>query len=59
MLVSHQFYLPVGKKVEEIKQMDSEVPVEILMKYPQECVEKFDYAALGHIHKPMKLGNEN
>ena len=35
VLVSHQFYLPMGENAEEI-----------------------DYAALGHIHKPMKAGGE-
>ena len=39
VLVSHQFYLPVGKKAD--------------------VLEIFDYAALGHIHKPMKAGSEN
>ena len=60
MLVSHQFYLPVGKKVEEIERMDSEIrTVGNIDEVSADVLEIFDYAALGHIHKPMKLGNEN
>ena len=42
VLVSHQFYMPVGN----IDAVASDV------------LEAFDYAALGHIHKPMKVGSE-
>ncbi len=60
VLVSHQFYLPVGKKVEEIERMDSEIrTVGNIDEVSADVLETFDYAALGHIHKPMKLGNEN
>lgn len=60
VLVSHQFYLPVGKKVEEIERMDSEMrTVGNIDEISADVLEIFDYAALGHIHKPMKLGNEN
>ena len=60
VLVSHQFYLPVGKKVEEIERMDSEIrTVGNIDEVSADVLEIFDYAALGHIHKPMKLGNEN
>ena len=58
VLVSHQFYLPVGKKVEEIERMDSEIrTVGNIDEVSADVLEIFDYAALGHIHKPMKLGN--
>lgn len=60
VFVSHQFYLPVGKKVEEIERMDSEIrTVGNIDEVSADVLEIFDYAALGHIHKPMKLGNEN
>ena len=60
VLVSHQFYLPAGKKAEEIERMDSEIrTVGNIDEVSTDVLEKFDYAALGHIHKPMKLGNEN
>ena len=60
VLVSHQFYLPVGKKAEEIERMDSEIrTVGNIDEVSADILEIFDYAALGHIHKPMKLGNEN
>ena len=60
VFVSHQFYLPVGKKAEEIERMDSEIrTVGNIDEVSADVLEIFDYAALGHIHKPMKLGNEN
>lgn len=60
VFVSHQFYLPAGKKAEEIERMDSEIrTVGNIDEVCADVLEIFDYAALGHIHKPMKLGNEN
>ena len=60
IFVSHQFYLPAGKKAEEIERMDSEIrTVGNIDEVCADVLEIFDYAALGHIHKPMKLGNEN
>lgn len=59
VLVSHQFYLPGGKKAEEIERMDSEIrTVGNIDEISADILQKFDYAALGHIHKPMKVGNE-
>lgn len=59
ILVSHQFYLPVGKKAEDIERMDSEMrTVGNIDEVSADVLEKFDYAALGHIHKPMKVGSE-
>lgn len=58
ILVSHQFYLPVGKKAEEVERMDSEVQtVGNIDAVSADILERFDYAALGHIHKPMQIGN--
>ena len=59
VLVSHQFYLPTGKKAEEIERMDSEMrTVGNIDEVSADVLENFDYAALGHIHKPMKVGSE-
>ena len=60
VLVSHQFYLPVGRKADEIERMESEIrTVGNIDEVSADVLEIFDYAALGHIHKPMKVGGEN
>ena len=60
VLVSHQFYLPAGKKAEEVERMESEIrTVGNIDEVLADVLEIFDYAALGHIHKPMKVGSEN
>lgn len=57
VLVSHQFYLPVGKKPEEIARMESEITaVGNVDVVSSDVLAPFDYAALGHIHKPMTVG---
>ena len=59
VLVSHQFYLPVGKKAEDVERMDSEMrTVGNIDEVSADILGSFDYAALGHIHKPMKVGSE-
>ena len=59
VLVSHQFYLPAGKNAEDVERMDSEMrTVGNIDEVSAVVLEKFDYAALGHIHKPMKVGSE-
>lgn len=59
VLVSHQFYLPAGSKAEDIERMDSEIcTVGNIDQVSADVLESFDYAALGHIHKPMKAGDE-
>ena len=59
VLVSHQFYLPVGKSADEVERMDSEIrTVGNIDEVSVEVLQLFDYAALGHIHKPMKVGSE-
>ena len=59
ILVSHQFYLPMGENAEEIERMDSEIrTVGNIDQVSADILQKFDYAALGHIHKPMKAGGE-
>lgn len=57
VLVSHQFYLPMGKAAEEMERMDSEMrTVGNIDAVPAAVLAPFDYAALGHIHKPMAVG---
>lgn len=59
VLVSHQFYLPIGKSSDEIERMDSEIrTVGNIDEVCADVLEAFDYGALGHIHKPMKVGSE-
>ena len=59
ILVSHQFYLPVGKTAEDVERMDSEIrTVGTIDEISADILGKFDYAALGHIHKPMKVGKD-
>ena len=59
VLVSHQFYLPVGENTESVERMDSEIrTVGNIDAVASDVLEAFDYAALGHIHKPMKVGSE-
>lgn len=59
VLVSHQFYLPAGKSADEVERMDSEIrTVGNIDEVSADVLECFDYAALGHIHKPMKAGSE-
>ena len=59
VLVSHQFYLPVGSDADKVARMDSEIrTVGNIDSIRADVLEKFDYAALGHIHKPMSVGSE-
>lgn len=59
VLVSHQFFLPDGGDAENIKRAENEVKqVGNLDAIPASLIADFDYAALGHIHKPMKVGSE-
>lgn len=58
VLVSHQFYLPAGKSADEVERMDSEIrTVGNIDQVSAGILKRFDYAALGHIHKPMKVGS--
>jgi len=59
VLVSHQFYLPASTDPNSVERMDSEVrTVGNIDAVNADILERFDYAALGHIHKPMKVGSE-
>ena len=57
VLVSHQFYLPAGVDASQVERMDSEIrTVGNIDEVRADVLDPFDYAALGHIHKPMKVG---
>lgn len=59
VLVSHQFYLPAGTDPDKVERMDSEiVTVGNVDEVCADMLQPFDYAALGHIHKPMKVGSD-
>ncbi|MGN0363479.1 MAG: exonuclease SbcCD subunit D [Bilifractor sp.] len=59
VLVSHQFYLPAGTDADSVARMDSEVQtVGNIDRVTADVLEAFDYAALGHIHKPMRVGSD-
>lgn len=59
VLVSHQFYLPQGEDAGNIERMESEiVTIGNIDQVSTRVLEPFDYAALGHIHKPMKAGRD-
>ena len=60
VLVSHQFYLPAGTDPDKVERMDSEVrTIGNIDEVRSDILERFDYAALGHIHKPMQAGTEH
>lgn len=59
VLVSHQFYLPSGQDAVSVERMDSEArTVGNIDAVSADMLNIFDYAALGHIHKPMKVGSD-
>ena len=60
VLVSHQFYLSTGGHAEDIARSDSEIiTVGNIDSINGDLLEKFDYAALGHIHKPQRLNGKD
>lgn len=57
VLVSHQFYVPAGSRAEDVARMDSEIcTVGNIDAVNAELLSPFDYAALGHIHRPTPVG---
>ncbi|MBO4878088.1 MAG: exonuclease SbcCD subunit D [Ruminococcus sp.] len=57
VLVSHQFYLPDGSDPDSIGRTDSEIKTAgNIDSISADVLEPYDYAALGHIHKPMTVG---
>ena len=56
VLVSHQFYVPAGQLPEDAPRADSEIrAVGNVDAVSGALLQRFDYAALGHIHKPWAL----
>lgn len=59
VFVSHQFYLPVGKTADDVERMESEIrTVGNIDEISADVLAPFDYVALGHIHKPMTVGDD-
>ncbi|MDE7063166.1 MAG: exonuclease SbcCD subunit D [Lachnospiraceae bacterium] len=59
VIVSHQFYLPKGVNASDVERMESEIrTVGDIDEVGADVLDKFDYAALGHIHKPMRVGSD-
>ncbi|WP_130837126.1 exonuclease SbcCD subunit D [Lachnoclostridium sp. Marseille-P6806] len=59
VLVSHQFYLPAGTDAGQVERMSSEIrTIGNIDQIGADVLSPFDYAALGHIHKPMTVGDE-
>lgn len=59
VFVSHQFYLPVGKTADDVERMESEIrTVGNIDEISANVLAPFDYVALGHIHKPMTVGDD-
>ena len=57
MLVSHQFYTSGGQ--EPIRSDSETVSVGGLEQVDVSCLDVFDYAALGHIHRRQKIGEKH
>lgn len=59
VLVTHQFYLPPHTQADQVERMESEIrTVGNIDEVSGQILQPFDYAALGHIHKPMLVGDE-
>ncbi len=59
VLVSHQFYCPKGESADQVERMESEIrTVGNIDEVSSEILGVFDYAALGHLHKPLRVGSE-
>lgn len=62
VIVSHQFYVPSGTSQEDMENMDrsdSEIKtVGNIDHITSDALDAFDYAALGHIHRPMSVGRD-
>ncbi|MDR3355378.1 MAG: exonuclease SbcCD subunit D [Synergistaceae bacterium] len=57
VLVSHQFYTKTG--IEPIRSESESNPVGGLDAVDAGVIERFDYAALGHLHGSQTLGSEH
>lgn len=56
VLVSHQFFVKDRACAEQVERAETEVyTIGNIDSVTSDCLAPFDYAALGHIHKPMKV----
>jgi exonuclease SbcD len=59
VLISHQFYLPIGQDASKVERSEAEISaVGNIDVVSNDVLTPFDYAALGHIHKPMTVGED-
>ncbi len=56
VILSHQFYLWQNQEIE--RSLSEIITVGNIDSVHADCLEKFEYAALGHIHKPVKVGKD-
>ncbi len=60
VLVSHQFFVKEKEDAPRIERAENEVyTVGNIDSITTGCLQYFDYVALGHIHKPMKVGKDS
>jgi exonuclease SbcD len=60
VLISHQFYLPMGQDASKVERSESEISaVGNVDVVSNDVLAPFDYVALGHIHKPMTVGEDH
>ena len=56
VLVAHQLVLPEGGEGALVRSKSEEATVGAIPNFPSEIFKDFTYVALGHIHKPQKVG---
>lgn len=56
VILTHQFYIWGNQEPE--RSLSEVITVGNLDNVHAQCLERFEYAALGHIHKPTKVGKE-
>jgi exonuclease SbcD len=59
VLVAHQFFVAGGQEPERSDSELNVISVGGLDSVDISCVEMFDYVALGHIHRPQKVGKDH
>lgn len=59
VLLTHFFVIGEKGEVPELSDSETDVNVGGLDGVPSDMLRNFDYVALGHIHRPQKVGNGN
>lgn len=59
VLLTHYFVTGEGGEVPELSDSESDINVGGLDNVPVGLFQSFDYVALGHIHKPQRVGDSN